>query len=581
MAEPRWVKRFERRFVHPAENRRSLRHTKDRFVFWCALVLSLGQAFYFSTSGDLRRVVVGLCFFAGTAVLVLSLRRLSRMVAGNLLVASALSWLVYVVSTGVSPIPAFFILFTPMIAVMFADIRSALCWTAAVLVLLVVLRVRQHFGLGSSLPIHADWGALVGSYFYDALAALGVFSFFAVYYEGFLVYTLKAAERANDELGLSNERLVILEAKARAETFKAESLLRMGRTLLNTLPLPVFIKDLDMRYIGCTTAYCELVGRSREELLGRRSEDYFAPDLVEAHRLHDDDLFENGGVMRFEASLPVGGGRTLPVEVFKSIVFGYDDKPSGLIGVFIDMSERKADEEKLQSLLQARDRLLAIMSHDLVNPLWGLKQTIELEDRPFTPETAELFADEMERSVGAMHALLENVLGWARLQWHELRINYEDFDIVALAAQESAELGRVPGGRASRVAVPSRRAAIVRGDRNIVRMLLRNLVSNALAYSPPGESVEVRVDDEGEAVRVSVADKGSGMPAEIIEALERGDSMLGSGRRSGHGFGLALCRDLAVEMGSHLSFAGAPGGGTVASFPLRKSASCLERPDVV
>jgi signal transduction histidine kinase len=218
-------------------------------------------------------------------------------------------------------------------------------------------------------------------------------------------------------------------------------------------------------------------------------------------------------------------------------------------------------------MLTTRDRILAILSHDLLNPVWGMKKSLELESHPFSPESAELFSKEYSKSMDRIYKLLENLLGWARLQWRDLRVEPVEFDLMTML-QEELGLGTSAGSNGDqRLQVSGPPTLPIRCDRNLLSILIRNLVSNALKYSGKDSPV-VLIVESGDRLCISVEDRGPGLPAALVEALEKGAAILDAGSRGGHGFGLPLCRDVAHLMASDLRLENRLDGGTRASFTI-------------
>ena len=119
----------------------------------------------------------------------------------------------------------------------------------------------------------------------------------------------------------------------------------------------------------------------------------------------------------------------------------------------------------------------------------------------------------------------------------------------------------------------------VRADGDKVRIILTNLVTNAIKFTEPGGTVSLNVETErdGRAVRVRVADTGRGIPAEqlerIFEPFVQVDRYGGGGSQHGVGLGLAISRDLARRMGGDLTAESAPGRGSTFTLTLPRTGS--------
>ncbi len=119
------------------------------------------------------------------------------------------------------------------------------------------------------------------------------------------------------------------------------------RTLMDTIPSPIFYKDTSGRYLGCNKAYELYVGLSQDELIGNTVHELWLKELADKYWQQDQVLFENPGMQLYEASV-VHADSTLRDVVFNKATFlGSDDSVAGLVGVILDITERKVAEEKI------------------------------------------------------------------------------------------------------------------------------------------------------------------------------------------------------------------------------------------
>jgi len=151
------------------------------------------------------------------------------------------------------------------------------------------------------------------------------------------ITTQKQAERERQES----------EATARRTAAALEDRLRFERTLLDTIPNPIFYKDETGRYLGCNRAFEAVVRQPAEALIGRTVADIAPPDLAAVYRDADAALLRDGGIQAYEAAVRSADGRLLDVMFNKAVVATADGKPAGIVGVMVDMTARKADERAL------------------------------------------------------------------------------------------------------------------------------------------------------------------------------------------------------------------------------------------
>jgi PAS domain S-box-containing protein len=120
-------------------------------------------------------------------------------------------------------------------------------------------------------------------------------------------------------------------------------------TLLDAIPTPVFYKDRDGRYAGFNKAFESFFGQTREELIGKSVFDINPRQLAEIYHAKDRELFEREGEQRYESQVKNAGGELRDVIFNKSVYRDKSGAPDGLIGVVLDITERKTMEDRLKT----------------------------------------------------------------------------------------------------------------------------------------------------------------------------------------------------------------------------------------
>ncbi|HLP97350.1 MAG TPA: EAL domain-containing protein [Sideroxyarcus sp.] len=136
----------------------------------------------------------------------------------------------------------------------------------------------------------------------------------------------------------------LTEAALRASVALSES-------LLQTMPVPVFYKDVQGRYTGCNSAFTGFIGKSREEIIGKTVFEVSPQSFSKVYRDKDLELLDDPvGVQIYESQVKHADGTAHDVVFHKARMLGDDGKPSGIIGVILDITDRKKAEQQIHQL---------------------------------------------------------------------------------------------------------------------------------------------------------------------------------------------------------------------------------------
>ena len=254
--------------------------------------------------------------------------------------------------------------------------------------------------------------------------------------------------------------------------------------------------------------------------------------------------------------------------------------PASLALWVIDISERIRLQSELQSALanaealnQQKNRMFSIVAHDLNNAFHGLigwSEVLAKTARRDDPAGIAKAADEIVHAASLTQSLVSNLLTWARNQLEGTALNWQAYPLAGLA-RESLQTLRPPAAAKDITIVEANLDIAVRADRGVVTTVLRNLVGNAVKFTPKGGEIRLSGEARGDRVVVSVSDTGLGMtPEQVRQLFGTGAPIRGVGTagETGAGLGLSLCRQFLEQMGSTLSIASTPGAGSRFSFDL-------------
>ncbi|MEO8291262.1 MAG: ATP-binding protein [Gaiellaceae bacterium] len=234
-------------------------------------------------------------------------------------------------------------------------------------------------------------------------------------------------------------------------------------------------------------------------------------------------------------------------------------------------AERNAAEE-LRRLSALRADFVSLVSHELRAPMAsviGCAATLRQRWRELAPDQRESFLALIEQETGRLSTLIGDVLDTSRIEAGTFTYAFADVDLADLVRETASmvELGHDEVEVQTNVREP---LPAVRGDRERLRQLLLNLLTNAAKYTATGDEIEVRASAEDGHVVVTVADHGPGIAAEqqrlIFEKFGRVNS--GGRSKSGAGLGLFIARSIAEAHGGSLDVQSVAGSGAAFIFRL-------------
>ncbi len=140
---------------------------------------------------------------------------------------------------------------------------------------------------------------------------------------------------------------------------ESRDMLTFLKTLIDAIPSPIFYQDISGLYLGCNRAFEEFLGLKKEKLVGKSVYDVFPKDLAEKYYTMDSLLAHQGGQQTYEDQIIDANGKTHDVIFIKVTYLNTDGVPAGLVGVMVDITERKRMEAELLSM-SLRDQLTGI-----------------------------------------------------------------------------------------------------------------------------------------------------------------------------------------------------------------------------
>ena len=238
----------------------------------------------------------------------------------------------------------------------------------------------------------------------------------------------------------------------------------------------------------------------------------------------------------------------------------------------ISKQKRRLEEEN-----KVRTKLLSILSHDLRTPLNGIHLLLQILRSGSLPrETFDLQLMKLDESLNCAFQMLENMLYWAKNQMNGIVYSPENIDLALITAEALKAAGTHLHDK--NIDVDNRLyTAEAYADKEMVSIIVRNLIVNAVKYTPQDGKITISSDRQDDKLVWSIADTGNGMSDELKKKIFTTEvkSTKGTNMENGSGLGLALCHDFAVACKGNIDFESERGKGT--TFRLTLPAETMRR----
>ena len=231
--------------------------------------------------------------------------------------------------------------------------------------------------------------------------------------------------------------------------------------------------------------------------------------------------------------------------------------------------------EELQRTIAGRDKLYSVIAHDLRSPMASMKMLLNtimmsVEKDKIDPDIFDML-EMSNKTSEEVFSLLDNLLKWTKSQLGKLTVIPQKLDISGLADGVVEVMNSVAEVKHIKLIRTDHESFFVYVDIEMIKSILRNLISNAVKFSNPDSEIKVGIKAEDGKVIVSVTDSGKGIKKEDQHKLLKDSTHFttyGTNSEEGSGLGLLLCRDFARKNGGELWFESEENLGSVFSFSL-------------
>lgn len=316
--------------------------------------------------------------------------------------------------------------------------------------------------------------------------------------------------------------------------------------IMESLSKGVLVVDARHQIVDFNPAFRKFYGKEKSISIGLSSKDLLVNtpevlDLLEQVKESNQTISlvnrQNQKTYQVE-SIPLFENKT----TYYGEILLFDDQTEQ-----IKTNERLREQTKeLQQLNDLKDKFFSIISHDLKGPVFGVKELIHMTQTGLiTQEEFMEMLPEVSKNMEQVAILLENLLAWSSSQIRGEQIHLDNFDIAILMHQQRKLLQRIAVEKEVEIQIADYPPTWVLADRNMMDMVLRNLINNAIKFSKAGGTVQISVKDLGQSIQVCVKDNGIGINQENLQKIQEGVSFTtrGQNNESGTGLGLILVKE--------------------------------------
>jgi PAS domain S-box-containing protein len=282
--------------------------------------------------------------------------------------------------------------------------------------------------------------------------------------------------------------------------------------LIDALPVPVFYKDSEGRYLGCNSSFEKFFGNKKEEVTGKSVYELSPKEFADLYHEKDRALLQNPGIQIYESTVKDRGGVVHNVIFHKATFSNMDGSVGGLIGAILDITDRKRAEVQLHASLREKDILLREIHHRVKNNMQVIIGLLDLQaSSSGNPELMEMLnkGQSRIRSMALVHEKLYaskdftriNLAGYLRTLSQDLfqsyKINPGKIDLIIQTDGVYVDINKaIPCG-----------------------LVLNELISNVLKHAFPGDRQgELQIiirEEKNTEMEIVVRDNGMGLPDDV------------------------------------------------------------------
>ena len=379
----------------------------------------------------------------------------------------------------------------------------------------------------------------------------------------------------------NNERAVIVVLDDMTEYYETQKALQTSekryKTLFELAPFPIVVhKDKKVvLYNSAVQKY--LKPEAENSIINKPIMDFIHPVSADIAEKRISTMMENRiDLGSADEKFVTPSGDIVDFEV-SSVPIDYLGEKAVLV-ILNDITERNETENKLKELIATKDKFFTIIAHDLKNPfhqILGFAEMLLTDIDTYDIAQIKKITKYLNTSAENGYKLLENLLEWSKAQTGRIKFEPQKLCLHNIIREEIENFN--PNAIKKDILLINNIVSIenqcVVADKDMLRTVFRNLISNAIKFTFPLGKISFSVKSTEDFYEISITDTGIGIPTEIIDKIfkvEESISTPGTNNEHGTGLGLVLCREFIEKNGGKISVESKVGKGSTFKFTLLK-----------
>jgi PAS domain S-box-containing protein len=377
---------------------------------------------------------------------------------------------------------------------------------------------------------------------------------------------------------------VVLVFSDSTEKYCAQKLLKESeekyRQAFQTSSDAININRRDGVYIDVNEGFTKMTGFTQEDVSGKLSTEINIWAIPEDLDKMIAGIKEKGFIKNLESKFRCKDG-SLKTAIISANIIVLNNEPH-ILTIARDITERKQAEDEIKQKSKElaksnaeKDKFFSILAHDLRSPFngfLGLTQIMVEEMQSLTKAEIQEIAVDMSKSATNLYRLLENLLKWSQIQQGMISFNPEVIQL-DLVVGESIDMIQESANNKDIELVTDIPADLVAfADKNMLQSTVRNLVSNAVKFTPKGGKIKLSAKASvNQCIEIAIQDSGIGMNQFLIDNIFRFDvktNRLGTENEPSTGLGLMLCKEFVEKQGGEIWVESAEGSGSIFHFTI-------------